>query len=124
MKVKLAAQIFSESVAKAIEYCKDNLKLEEFKNSEATIEFIRKINSLFDILNSRNLNDYGCKQPLTPGNIKTMTVILKDTFDYIKSLKLGTTNILNTQRKTGFLGFMMAIKSSLFLYREHVQNGP
>lgn len=65
MKVKLAAQIFSESVAKAID-----LKLEEFKNSEATIEFIRKINSLFDILNSRNLNDYGCKQPLTPGNIK------------------------------------------------------
>ncbi|XP_008178271.1 uncharacterized protein LOC103307771 [Acyrthosiphon pisum] len=55
MKVKLATQIFSESVATALEYYK--LKnYPEFQNSSETTNFCRKINCLFDSLN--NLNPY------------------------------------------------------------------
>lgn len=51
IKVKLAAQLFSESLANSLEYCKDILKLEQIQTSEATIDFIRKFNALFDISN-------------------------------------------------------------------------
>jgi len=52
MKVKLAAQTLSSGVTDAIEYlCQKGEP--SFTNSQATVEFIRKINRLFDILNSR-----------------------------------------------------------------------
>eukprot|EP00795_Rhopilema_esculentum_P005625 gene5625-biopygen7467 len=54
VKVNLAAQSFSSSVASAIEYCRTVLKLKQFEGSEATVQFIRNIDRLFDILNSRN----------------------------------------------------------------------
>ena len=41
MKVNLAAQRLSSSVANAIDYCRDTLKLPQFKGSEATVKFIR-----------------------------------------------------------------------------------
>jgi Transposase protein len=45
MKVKLAAQTFSESVAKALEL-KQMLMMEEFEGAESTIKFIRMVNIL------------------------------------------------------------------------------
>ncbi|KAL4718703.1 hypothetical protein ACJJTC_011322, partial [Scirpophaga incertulas] len=68
MKVKLAAQVMSESVANAIEFCDTELKISDFKNSEGTVDFIRKINNLFDVLNSRNLKSYTYKKPLYQKN--------------------------------------------------------
>ena len=50
MKVKLAAQFMSESVADAIDLC-SSMKLKNFDDSGATTKFIRYINNLFDILN-------------------------------------------------------------------------
>lgn len=41
MKVKIATQTLSSSVADAIDFCRDILKLPEFCNSEATTYFIR-----------------------------------------------------------------------------------
>lgn len=52
MKVKLAAQTFSKSVADALEVCSVDLQLREFYECAPTIQFIRLINDLFDILNS------------------------------------------------------------------------
>jgi hypothetical protein len=54
MKVNLAAQTFSASVADAIEFCTTNLNLKQFDGSDATVRFIRIIDRLFDLLNSRN----------------------------------------------------------------------
>lgn len=54
MKVALAAQTLSQSVADALEYCEKDLKLKEFQGSEAIITFIRSIDCLFDFLNSQN----------------------------------------------------------------------
>ncbi|GBM08818.1 DNA transposase THAP9, partial [Araneus ventricosus] len=54
MKVKLAAQVLSNSVADALLYLANDLKLEEFQGCEATVEFLKIFNNLFDVLNSRN----------------------------------------------------------------------
>lgn len=39
MKVKLATQLLSQSVADALRFCKDSLKLKEFSDAGATIQF-------------------------------------------------------------------------------------
>ncbi|CAH1738656.1 unnamed protein product, partial [Aphis gossypii] len=64
MKVKLATQLLSKSVADALEFCKDVLHLDEFQSCGPTIHFIRLFNDAFDILNSRNLKQYGKKKAL------------------------------------------------------------
>ena len=64
MKVNLAAQTFSASVADAIGYCRDTLKLPQFQGSEATVKFIQTFDHLFDILNSRNPCAKGFKAAL------------------------------------------------------------
>ena len=68
MKVKLAAQTLSSSVADAIEFCNEELKLPEFQKSEATVKFIRIVDRLFDLLNSRNPMAKGYKAPLRISN--------------------------------------------------------
>ena len=62
MNIRIVAQTLSNSVADAIEY----LKLgghPSLKNAEGTIEFIRKIDKLFDLLNVKNPFGKGYKQP-------------------------------------------------------------
>jgi len=60
MKVSLAA--LSASVADALTLCK-NKRFEGFQNS--TIKFCKKINDIFDFLNTRNfLEQLQCKRPL------------------------------------------------------------
>lgn len=68
MKVYLAAQTLSSSVADAIEFCNKQLQLPEFQNSEGTVQFIRVIDRVFDFLNSRNPLARGYKAPLRPGD--------------------------------------------------------
>jgi hypothetical protein len=41
MKCSLAAQVLSESVASAIDFCREDLKLDQFQFSRPTSEFIR-----------------------------------------------------------------------------------
>ena len=55
MKVNLAVQVFSQSVANALEYCNLHLRLPQFQGAEATVEFIRHVDGAFDVLNSRNI---------------------------------------------------------------------
>lgn len=58
MKVKLAAQTFSRSVADALIFLRTDLKNINFKESHATEKFCRHFNDLFDIFNSRSR--YSC----------------------------------------------------------------
>lgn len=59
MNVKLAAQVLSNSVAEAIDICRDKLRLPQFADSCGTSNFLRIFNNAFDILNSRNMNHTG-----------------------------------------------------------------
>lgn len=75
MKVKLATQLLSKSVADALEFCKNVLCLDDFQSCEPTIKFIRIFNDAFDILNSRNLNSYGKKKLCAHKTWKTLTFL-------------------------------------------------
>ena len=70
MKVKLATQLLSQSVADALTFCKNSLKLKEFSNAGATIQFIELFNTGFDILNSKSINCVGFKKALCEENIQ------------------------------------------------------
>ena len=55
MKVNLAAQTPSSSVADALEYCEGKLQgMPQFKACSPTVKFICTFDRFFDILNSRN----------------------------------------------------------------------
>ena len=122
MKVNLAAQTLSRSVADAIRYCDKELQLPEFADSEATCNFIELFDKVFDVLNSRNPLALGHKAPIMPGNEASVLPFLTQASDYISSLKDSTgTLITATTRKTGFLGFLVAIKSITSLYEMYVK---
>ena len=70
MKVNLAAQTLSTSVADAIEFCCCNLKPYQFAGSEATVRFLRLIDQLLNILNSRNPFAKGYKASMRPTNVQ------------------------------------------------------
>lgn len=62
MKVKLATQLLSRSVADALNFCKYNLNLPAFVGVDATVKFIEIFNDVFDILNTRSIKCIGKKK--------------------------------------------------------------
>ena len=125
MKVSLATQTLSESVATAIDFCREDLKLQDFKGSEATTEFIRLFDSLFDCFNSRNLFGGKFKAPLKRENYSQWISLFGEASIYIKGLKdHGGKPILNSRIKTAYLGFLTAIESFQGLFQQLVESGP
>ncbi len=99
MNVSLAAQTLSSSVADAIEFLSKGMKLPNFAGSEATVEFIRMIDCLFDILNSRNPLAKGFKQPLCSATAQRWMYVLKSTAGYLMSLKSSSGQPLYMHRR-------------------------
>ena len=99
MKVSLAAQVLSESVASALEYCQDYLKLPQFQGCGPTVRLISTFNNLFDVLNSINTFGKGSKSPIREDNQIQWKTILKHSRDYILGLtNLDGKSMLKTQR--------------------------
>lgn len=122
MKVNLAAQTFSASVADALEYCSDVLKLREFWGCAATVKFIRMVDQLFDILNSRNPLAKGFKSALRIANKAIWDPFLTKASHYFLSLKSLEGQVMyRTRRKTGFIGFLVAIHSIKGLFHDLVE---
>ncbi|KAG1672898.1 DNA transposase THAP9 [Nymphon striatum] len=122
MKVSLAAQVFSASVADAIEYCTNVLKLKQFEGSAATVKFIRLFDHLFDILNSRNPCAKGYKAALRVNNKVVWGPFLDEAFQYVLHLKDPTGQAMHTtRRKTGFIGFLAAIESTKGIFYDLVE---
>lgn len=121
MKVRLAVQLLSESVADSLEYCEEKLMLREFQGCKATVRFIRIFNNIFDILNSRSLVSPGFKKPLCQKNIDSTTDFVNMAINYISQLKFANNElVIKSQRKTGFIGLIIGFKSSLQLYDDLV----
>lgn len=125
MKVKLATQLLSQSVADALKFCKNNLQLKEFSESDPTIQFIEMFNKGFDILNSRSINSIGNKKALCKNNIKNISEFANNFINYIQCLKIKEINkfvpVLESSRKTGFLGFVMCFSSLSHLYNTLIE---
>lgn len=88
IKVKLTTQHLSQSVADALKFCKNNLKLKEFADSDATIQFIELFNLGFDKLNSRSVNCVGFKKALCKENIGEVKLFAEKMTTYIKGFKV------------------------------------
>ena len=72
MKVNVAGQTLSSPVADAIEYLMKTGEKSgdtKFEDAGPTIEFIKMIDELFDLLNSKNLFATGYKTPLKMSNV-------------------------------------------------------
>jgi len=110
MKVSLAIQTISNSVADAIDYLRADKHI-QFLDSEATTEFIRMFDRLFDLLNSSNAYSTGFKSPLSLSNFHYWNNVLNESEMYIRSLMCEGMSILNHRRKVFALGFLIDIKS-------------
>lgn len=122
MKVKLATQLLSRSVADALIYCADKLRLADFENCHATAQFIYIINDSFDILNSRSITLPKFKKAACKSNIDEIKLFYNNLKTYFGNLKLSSgTNILNSNRKTGFLGFLVGFETLLGMWNEYVE---
>lgn len=127
MKVSLAAELLSKSVAKSMRYLME-FGQPGFQNCSATAEFISKINDLFDVLNTgtndtMENNNNVFKIPLSLETGPTILPFLDECLEYMKKLELSGTNILHSRRKTGFLGFMINIVSLKAIYTDYVVTG-
>jgi len=107
-KVKLAVQVSSRSVADALEFLNKDLKVPQFRGCEATVRFIRLIDDLFDLINSRNPFGRGTKRPLRKSNQAFWMKKMEDAMDELKSLKdLQGNRIITGKKKAGVLGMLV-----------------
>lgn len=121
MCVRLAVQTFSNSVADALEYLSLDAQLHEFANADAIIKFCRVINNLFDIFNSRNnLCKYHYKKRLSRQNAVEIFNYLDFCAIYLTNIKLRGQSILQSRKKTGFLGFLVGIKTLKCIYDKYI----
>lgn len=110
MNVKLAAQVLSSSVADSIDFLRQSGNL-LFLGSEPTVEFIKMMDRLFDLMNSKSPFGHGFKSPLSEKNKAFWEPILKESKNYLLSLTIDGKNILSHGRKTFALGFLMGIEN-------------
>lgn len=118
LQVALAAQTLSSSVATALEFV-NQLGYGDFTNVDGTVSFLRTIDQLFDILNSRIPGATGFKAPTTRENFHEKMEYLMDTRRYLLSLQTASgTPIVKSVNSTGFIGFVFCIESFLNIVRD------
>lgn len=125
MRVKIAAQILSRSVADALIFLEKDVKISEFAGSEATSEFILLFNNIFDVFNSKNFfAKYKYRQPISEKNWQSLCQYFDYVCNYILHLKLNNELVVVSGRKTGFLGFLICIESLKCLFWDSVVVNP
>lgn len=122
MKVRLAVQTVSKSVADALTFLREDMNHPNFVGSKPTSDFLLNFNNLFDIFNSRGKwAKYIYKKRLSKENVGHIFAYFQEMKNYILGLKLQGRLITETRRKTGFVGFLVAIESLKSLYQETVE---
>jgi len=124
MNVRLAAQTMSQSVADALIFLKSFEP--EFCDVEATAEFIAYINNAFDILNSRSkFSNKPFNKPICAETIHFYKEFTNNFTNYIKGLEFVEykkngqpciTKVLQSNRKTGFMGLILGLINSIKLF--------
>lgn len=111
MKVNIAAQTLSSSVANALDFCRDDLQLDQFKDSAATSQFCRNIDASFDILNSRNRYNKNQQNMLLRVKICNRKKKVNELVKSFSSLTLAGRPISETKQHTGFLGLIIGLRN-------------
>ena len=110
ISVPWAVQTLSASVPHSLDFLQDEMALETFAGSKPTPDFIKKIDEVFDLLNSRNHFAKGNHAPVSPDTLPYFLEKCYEISNYIFALKNEKCNFLRTgQRKTVIWGFMFSI---------------
>lgn len=119
MKVNIAAQTLSRSVATAIDHLRDDLRLPQFQGSEETCHFLLQLDRLFDTLNCKNPFSKGTKAALSHGNMDSWISFLQNVQTYLLSLQEPSGLPLHQGRRNQcVVGFIIAAQSTLDLAME------
>ncbi|CAL9688353.1 unnamed protein product [Knipowitschia caucasica] len=122
MKVMLATQVFSSSVADALEYCNQHLQLPQFRGCEETVDFLRTIDAAFDVLNSRNPLGKGYKAPMRTSNREQTAAILAKAESTLLSLRDGNGKSVHAgRRKTCIIGLIASARSAQNIFHDLVE---
>lgn len=130
MNVKLAAETILAVVLEQL----SNDNYEEFQEADATAEFLRTFNDLFDILNfsSKSHSNEKYKQAICNETIEVIFPFLERVEKYIADLQIKVDTkkeglvkkpLLQSNAKMGFLGFQIDIISLRGIYNDFVKNG-
>lgn len=126
MNVRLATQTLSNSVADAMEFLRKEGH-PSFSGAAATIDFLRKCNTAFDIFNSRNQNQKNIfKNAMNTNNKRVIVDFLERLEQYFKTLGILTKKneikpILSSRSKTAFSGLIICSRSLIQFYDEYVE---
>lgn len=91
MNVRIAVETLSESVAKSIQFLMDK-EIPMFQGAQPTIDFIRRMNKLFDCFNSRHSRDKNIfKRTLSAENQRIVFDFFAETIKFFTSLKVEMT---------------------------------
>lgn len=138
MNVRLAVQTFSNSVANSLQYLMEQ-KIPEFEGAETTIDFIQRMDKLFDIFNSKNSKPTNVfKRALTAENKRIIFDCLRENIKFFKSLKIEEeyfekediedahpksklVPLLKTRSYCGFRGLVVDMMSLMEMYTEYIE---
>lgn len=130
MHVRTAVETLSSSVADSLEFLM-RAGVSQFADAGPTIRFIRMFNDVFDIMNttkikSQSENQFKCA--LNPTNKQLIFDRLSEIKSYILALKIRQSDrnpqivsVLDSDRKVGFLGFLLDIVSVQNIYQNYVE---
>ena len=138
MKVCLAAQVCSNSVADALEYAQFKIKRSGFEDTSGTCQYLRTFNVLFDRMNCKSTRGNCTKSPINCRVIEEVKVDFAKCEAYIKSLTHEDEDVTGEpstkrcrrsiqvvcgSRKRGFVGFLVNMKTFIKLYEIYIQTG-
>ena len=127
MRVSLAVQVLSRSAAVSLKFHREVLKDPDFKNSEATEEFLLMMNNIFDLLNSRSCKGKGYNSPLRFSNQHHWRIYFEEVKEYLlglTNLETGPHLVQNDSKRTGFLGIYCNIIAFTRIFDDLVAHGP
>lgn len=121
MKVSLAAQTLSASVADGLQYCREILRHPQFQNTEGTEFFLRLVDKLFDLLNISNSRNSGWKKPISLNNQSAVKSFFLEARAILTSIKDERhTAMIRHPRKTPFVGLCVDMNSVVCLIDEFI----
>lgn len=107
--------MLSKSVADSIVTCR-LIKIDGFADCSATVEFLRIFNEAFDLLNCNNPIGKGLKAPLKASELGNARTKVSRIQNYIENLRITKKKkIVESQKKTGFLGIQQGLEAALGL---------
>ena len=109
MKVRLAAQTLSRSVANALDFLRVVAVDTRFADSAATSRFLKNVDALFDRLNASRFGGCGAKSAWTAETLDDIELELSSAVEYLSGLRTRSGQLLlNTRRFTAIMGFQCA----------------